>query len=265
MHATERERLIFGALAPSGFVTYRDLEARLGASPATIRRDLARLENEGRIVRVHGGARLAEAGDGDAARPGAHHLAGTPFEQSITRNLPAKRAIGQAAAALCQPGEAVMIDGGTTTLQMCPHLAGRELQVLTNSLHIVDALLPQPGTRILVPSGAVFREQNIILAPAGEDSMPRFHAPRLFMGAAAVGAQGVMQNDVILVAAERRLLDRAEEVVLLVDSSKFAQSSGAIVCGLDEVDVLITDAGLTEADAAIVHAAGVRLIIAQAD
>jgi DeoR family transcriptional regulator, ulaG and ulaABCDEF operon transcriptional repressor len=263
MHATERERLILGALAPSGFVTYRDLEARLGASPATIRRDLARLESEGRIVRVHGGARLAEAGEDD--RPVGHHLAGTPFEQSITRNLPAKRAIGQAAAALCQPGEAVMIDGGTTTLQMCPHLAGRDLQVLTNSLHIVDALLPQPGTRILVPSGAVFREQNIILAPAGEDSMPRFHAPRLFMGAAAVGARGVMQNDVILVAAERRLLDRAEEVVLLVDSSKFAQSSGAIVCGLDEVDVLITDSGLTEADAAIVRAAGVRLIIAEGD
>ena len=135
-----------------------------------------------------------------------------------------------------------MIDGGTTTLQMCAHLAGLNLQVLTNSLHIVDTLLPQEGTRILVPSGTVFREQNIILAAAGEESMPRFHAPRLFMGAASVGPQGVMQADVILVAAERRLIDRADEVILLVDSSKFRTQSGAIVCSLEEIHTLITDA-----------------------
>jgi len=260
MHATERERLILAALTPTGFITYRDLESRLDASPATIRRDLARLESAGQIVRVHGGARLAEGGEAAADR--SHRLAGTPFDLAITRNLPAKRAIGRAAASLCQPGEAVMIDGGTTTLQMCPHLHGLDCQVLTNSLHIVDALLSQPGTSILVPSGTVFREQNIILAPAGEDSMPRFHAPRLFMGAAAVGKRGVMQQDVILVAAERRLLTRADEVILLVDSSKFVSSSGAIVCGLDEVDVLITDSGISDADAAMVRGAGVRLIVA---
>jgi len=253
MHASEREALILGALSATGFVSYRALEARLGASPATIRRDLTRLEAQGRIVRVHGGARLAEA---------PPHLLGTPFDQSITLNLAAKQAIGKAAAALCGPGEGVMIDGGTTTLQMCPHLAGLGCQVLTNSLHIVNALLPQPDTRILLPSGALFREQNIILAPAGEDSMPRFHAPKLFMGAAAVGPQGVMQTDVILVAAERRLIDRAEQVILLVDSSKFGSSSGAIVCGLGEVDVLITDAGIPDAMKSALDKANVRLIIA---
>ena len=258
MHAAERERLVLEALKPSGFVTYRDLESRLDASPATIRRDLTRLEGEGRIARVHGGAKLP-----DEDRPEAlHSLIGTPFEQAITLNLAAKQAIGRAAAALCEPGEGIMIDGGTTTLQMCPHLAGLDLQVLTNSLHIVNALLPQTGTRILLPSGSVFREQNIILAPSGEDSMPRFHAPKLFMGAAAVGPQGVMQADVVLVAAERRLMDRAEQVILLVDSSKFQSSSGAIVCGLDEVDMIITDDGIGDDMRRAVSAAGVRLVIA---
>lgn len=257
MHAAERESLIAEALRATGFVTYRELEARLDASPATIRRDLARLEEAGQIVRVHGGARAA----GDAPRP-TFQLAGTPFDQSITQNLAAKRAIGKAAAVLCQPGEGVMIDGGTTTLQMCPHLADMGLQVLTNSLHIVNALLPQAGTRILVPSGTVFREQNIILAAAGEELMPRFHAPKLFMGAASVGPQGVMQQDVVLVAAERRLIDRAEQVILLVDSGKFVSSSGTIVCGLDEVDVLVTDAGIAPDHAAMVRAAGVELVVA---
>jgi len=259
MHAAEREALILEALSPTGFVSYRDLESLLDASPATIRRDLSRLEDIGRLTRVHGGAKLAEGSDGARSQP-AFQLNGTPFNQSITLNLAAKSAIGRAAAELCQPGEGVMIDGGTTTLQMCPHLAGLNLQVLTNSLHIVNALLPLEDTRILVPSGAVFREQNIILAAAGEESMPRFHAPKLFMGAAAVGPQGVMQADVVLVAAERRLIDRAEQVILLVDSSKFAISSGAIVCGLDEVDTLITDDGISAEDAAMIRASGVRLI-----
>jgi DeoR family transcriptional regulator, ulaG and ulaABCDEF operon transcriptional repressor len=259
MHATEREALILAAMEPQGFVSYRALETQLTASPATIRRDLTRLESAGRIVRVHGGAKLVSAA---SESPLNLQLSGTPFAENITLNFAAKQAIGKAAASLCGPGEGVMIEGGSTTLQMCPHLVGLDLQVLTNSLHIVNALLPQTGTKILIPSGAVFREQNIILAPSGEESMPRFHAPRLFMGAAAVGPQGVMQADVVLVAAERRLIDRADEVILLVDSSKFRSSSGAIVCGLDEIDVLITDRGIAPAAAAMVKAAGVRLILA---
>ncbi|PZQ55328.1 MAG: DeoR/GlpR transcriptional regulator [Novosphingobium pentaromativorans] len=258
MHAEERERLILEAVADTGFVSYRALEARLDASPATIRRDLTRLEESGRIQRVHGGAKLPEDDKPDRLQG----LAGTPFEQSITQNLPAKQAIGRAAARLCGPGEGIMIDGGTTTLQMCPYLDGLDMQVLTNSLHIVHALLPQTGTRVLLPSGTVFREQNIVLAPAGEDSMPRFHAPKLFMGAAAVGPQGVMQQDVILVAAERRFMDRAEEVVLLVDSSKFHSSSGAIVCGLDEVDIIVTDAGIPQDMADRLRDLGVKVVIA---
>lgn len=257
MHAEERERLILEAVADTGFVSYRALEARLDASPATIRRDLTRLEESGRIQRVHGGAKLPE--DEKPDRP--QGLAGTPFEQSITQNLPAKQAIGRAAAKLCRPSEGIMIDGGTTTLQMCPYLDGLDMQVLTNSLHIVHALLPQTGTRVLLPSGTVFREQNIVLAPAGEDSMPRFHAPKLFMGAAAVGPQGVMQQDVILVAAERRFMDRAEEVVLLVDSSKFRSSSGAIVCGLDEVGTIVTDAGIPQDMADRLRDLGVKLVV----
>ena len=259
MHATERERLIIEAMGPNGFVSYRDLEARLAASPATIRRDLSRLEEEGVIHRVRGGAKLSESHGG---RPeGAARLAGTPFAQSITEHLAQKQAIGRAAAQLCQHGEGIMIDGGTTTLQMCPHIGGLDLSVLTNSLHIANALLPQPGTQILLPSGTLFREQNIILAPAGEESMPRFHAPKLFMGAAAVGPQGVMQQDVILVAAERRLIDRAEQVILLVDSSKFTSSSGAIVCGLDEVDIVVTDRGVQPQTLAMLEKAGPKVIV----
>lgn len=260
MHASERDAAILDLVATRGFISFRALEKQLTASPATIRRDLDRLAGQGRLERVHGGARAVIAEP--AATTDALHLSGVPFHENIGRNHAQKQAIGKAAAALCTPGEGVMIDGGSTTLQMCPHLAGLGLQVLTNSLHIVSALLNQAGTRVLVPSGAVFPEQSIILSVFGEDGMPRFHAPKLFMGAAALGPQGLMQDDVVLVAAERRLIERADEIIVLVDASKFEGPSGNVVCALDAIDTIITDARLSDAAAQMIERAGIRLVIA---
>jgi DeoR family ulaG and ulaABCDEF operon transcriptional repressor len=260
MHATDREQHVIDMMKSRGFVSFQELAAQIDASPATIRRDLARMADEGLLVRVRGGAKMVA--DIVATGSGAGHLGGVPFQENIGRNAAQKAAIGKAAAALCAPGEGVMIDGGSTTLQMCPHLDGMNLQVLTNSLHIVNALLPQTGTRILLPSGSVFREQNIILAAAGEESMPRFHAPKLFMGAAAIGAQGLMQADVVLVAAERRLIERAEEIIVLIDSSKFRGSSGHVVCDLSDIDTIVTDPGITAEERRLIEGAGVRLVIA---
>lgn len=241
MHAAEREEIILNALCQTGFATYRNLESKVEASPATIRRDLARLEKEGKIVRLHGGAKSVDPSTSAAGE--APGLAGTPFEKSLQQHIAAKRAIGEAAAALCKPGEGIIIDGGTTTYQMCEYLDGIELQVLTNSLYIVNALLPQQSTQLLVPSGPIFREQNIILAPAGEACMPNFHAGKLFLGAAAVSPRGIFQADALLVASQRRFLEHADEVILVVDSSKLDASSGAIVCALDRIDRMITDDG----------------------
>lgn len=262
MHSTDRERLISDLLRHRGFVSFQELQSKLDASPATIRRDLERMAEVGALARIRGGA--TAAGDAERANGsiGAPHLSGVPFHENQNRHAAQKAAIGKAAAALCTAGEGIMIDGGSTTLQMCPHLASLNLQVLTNSLHIVNALLPQAGTRIMVPAGAVFREQNIILAAAGEQSMPRFHAPKLFMGAAAIGSQGLMQADMLLVAAERRLIERAEEIIVLVDSSKFLISSGMVVCGLEEIDTVITDDGISKNERKILEGAQIRVIVA---
>jgi DeoR family ulaG and ulaABCDEF operon transcriptional repressor len=266
MHSAERENLILECLGQRGFISFRDLEKRMDASPATIRRDLERLVTAGLITRVRGGATLSEPGKKAPAPGGAHngsgHLVGVPFHENIHRHLPQKEAIGRAAAQLCNAGEGVMIDGGSTTLQMCPHLTGLNLQVLTNSLHIVSALLPQLGTRLLVPAGQIFPEQNIILSAAGDDGMPRFHAPKLFMGAASLGPAGLMQADVILVTAERRLIERADEIIVLVDSSKFDGPSGHVVCHLDEIDTVVTDTGISAQHTKMLEKAGVRVVIA---
>jgi DeoR family ulaG and ulaABCDEF operon transcriptional repressor len=265
MHASERETLILRHLEEHGFVSFRDLENLISGSPATIRRDLERLNQLGKIERVRGGAKIAGSPAARGSSPSALNasLMGSPFHENVGKQRKQKSLIGRAAAELCQFGEGIMIDGGSTTLQMCSHLEGKNLQVLTNSLHIVGKLLDQEGTNILIAGGNVFREQNIILTAAGDDCMPRFHAPKLFMGAAAVGSQGIMQQDIVLVASERRLIDRADEIVVLVDSSKFNGPSGNVVCSLSEIDVIVTDEGITTDQRKMVEDAGVRLIIAR--
>jgi DeoR family ulaG and ulaABCDEF operon transcriptional repressor len=261
MHSSEREKIILERLEATSFVSFQELERVIDGSPATIRRDLERLAQENKLIRVRGGAKLI-ADDNVTSFPSAHKLAGAPFSENIKLNIEKKRAIGKAAASFCVRGEGVMIDGGTTTFQMCPHLKGLNLQVLTNSLHIVNELINQAGTRLLVPSGTVFPEQAIILSAFGEDGMPKFHAPKLFMGAGSIGPQGLLQTDVILVAAERRLIERAEKVFVLADSTKFKSASGNVVCGLDEVNTIITDSGLSDTAASMIEKAGVRLIVA---
>ena len=258
MHAAEREQLILELLSERGFIGFQELDRTLEASAATIRRDLERLSSIGKIERVRGGARLIS---GASPQNDSQSLTGVPFHENISLNAREKAAIGRLAAAVCVAGEAVIIDGGSTTLQMCSHLEPLGLQVLTNSLHIVSALLSQPNTRISVPAGTIFREQNIVLSPFEDDGMGRYHASKMFMSAAAIGRRGLMQADTLLVQSERRLFERADEIIVLADASKFSASAGHQVCALDEIDIVITDNRISDSDAAMLEKAGCKLIV----
>ncbi|HSB95686.1 MAG TPA: DeoR/GlpR family DNA-binding transcription regulator [Spongiibacteraceae bacterium] len=252
---TERDELILKLLQSRGLMSVQSLCDELDASPATIRRDLERLESEGHLERVRGGARSLERT--------SVKLQGTPFELNLRRNLNQKAAIGKQAAALCEADEAIIIDGGTTTFQMCPHLNDRNLHVLTNSLHIVDALQRYRNVNLAVPGGSIFREQNIILSPFEDDGLKHFHASKMFIGAAGISAKGLMQADTILIQAERKLMARADKLIVLVDSSKFQNTAALVLCGLDKVDTVITDKGISPAALKMLQKAAVNVIIAK--
>jgi DeoR family transcriptional regulator, ulaG and ulaABCDEF operon transcriptional repressor len=108
----------------------------------------------------------------------------------------------------------------------------------------------------------VFREQNIILSMTDDEPLPNVHVPKLFMGAASIGSCGLMQADSMLVTAEQKLIRRCEQLIVLVDSSKFDGPSGHIVCALDEIDTLITDDAIRQEHREMLEAAGVTIIIA---
>lgn len=257
MHEKERHRIILSAVQDRPVVTVVDLCSLTGASEATIRRDIATLHMQKRLRRVRGGA--------EAISPPAFvGLAGRPFAVNQTIRIREKQAIARAAVALCEEGESIIINGGTTTFQMVHPLATRRLQVFTNSFPIAEHLLKHSKNTVMLPGGVIYREQNIILSPFENDVTRNFYARRMFMGAQGVGPLGLMEADPLLIQAEQKLIGQAEELVVLVDSSKFAQRSSLVLCPLERITTVITDEGIPDRAAAMLAAAEVRLIVAQA-
>ena len=256
MHERERHGIILSAVQERPVATVAELVQLTGTSEATIRRDINTLHTEKKLRRVRGGAEALAP----AALPG---LAGRPFALNQTLNTAEKQAIAQAAVALCEDGDAIIVNGGTTTFQMVHPLAGRRVQVLTNSFLIAEHLLKHSKNTVMVPGGALYREQNIILSPFENDMTRHFYARRMFMGAHGIGAMGLMENDPLLIQAEEKLIGQADELVVLVDSSKFANRSSLVLCPLERIHTLITDDGIDDRTAAMLESAEVRLIVAE--
>ena len=254
MHEKERHRVIQSAIQDRPVVTVIDLCSLTGASEATIRRDIATLHMQKKLRRVRGGA--------EAMTPQTFTgLAGRPFALNETINIAAKQAIARAAVALCEDGEPIIINGGTTTFQMVHPLASKRLQVFTNSFPIAEHLLKHSRNTIMLSGGAIYREQNIILSPFDNDVTRNFYARRMFMGAQGLGPLGLMEADPLLIQAEQKLIGQADELIVLVDSSKFANRSSLLLCPLNRIDTVITDDRITDRDAAMLEAADVTLIV----
>jgi DeoR family ulaG and ulaABCDEF operon transcriptional repressor len=257
VHENERRRVILSAVGARPVATVAELVELTGTSEATIRRDIAALHLEGRLRRLRGGAEAINP-------PEQGGLLGRPFAVSETLNMAAKRAIAFAAAELCRDGEPIIINGGTTTYQMVHHLTGRRLSVFTNSFAIAEHLLHNSRNAVVIPGGTVYREQNVILSPFGGVVASHFYAKRMFMGCQGLNQHGLMEADPMVVQSELALISQADELIVLVDSSKFRTRSSLILCALDRVHTVITDRGLRDEDRQMLETVGVNLIVAEA-
>lgn len=258
MHERERQKLILSAVQERPVVTVTELVDMTGTSEATIRRDISALHLQGRLRRVRGGAEALHP-------PQFIGIAGRPFKVSESVNVEAKRAIAEKAVELCEDGDSIIINGGTTTYQMVHVLARKRLQVLTNSFPIAEHLVKHTRNTVMVTGGAIYREQGLILNPFDNDVTQNFYARRMFMGAQGVGRLGIMERDPQLLHGERKLMERAEELIVLVDSSKFAQRSSLVLCPLSRVSAIITDDGIGKEALATLQDAGVDVTVAKAD
>ncbi|MCE6968706.1 DeoR/GlpR family DNA-binding transcription regulator [Cereibacter sphaeroides] len=256
MHETERHRIILSAVQERPVVTVPELCQMTGASEATIRRDIAGLHVQKKLRRVRGGAEAV-------APPGFVGINARPFAMQETLRAPEKRAIARAAVDLCDDGDAIIVNGGTTTFQMVHPLTTKRLQVFTNSFPIAEHLLKHSKNTVLLPAGVIYREQNIILSPFDDDGSRHFHARRMFMGCRGLGPLGLMEGDPMLIQAEQKLIGQADELIVLADSSKFAQRSSLVLCPLARIHTVVTDDGIDDRAARMLEAAEVRLIVAE--
>lgn len=256
MHERERQRIILSAVQEKPFITIQDIAELTEASEATIRRDIASMHVQGKLRRVRGGAEAIHP-------PQQTALAGRPFRVSEAENIDKKRAIAREAVGLCNEGDAIILNGGTTTFQMVHYLATRRLQIMTNSFAIAEHLVKNSKSTVIIPGGMIYREQSMILSPFDNDVTRNFYGKRMFMGSVGVGPFGAMESDPLIIQGEQKLINQADELVLLVDSSKFERRSSLILCPLQRVATIITDDGIADADRKMVEDAGVELIVAK--
>lgn len=255
MYESERHRIILSAIQEKPVVTVQDIAELTDASEATIRRDIASLHVQGKLRRVRGGAEAVHP-------PQLGNLAARPFRVSESVNIDKKRTIARKAVDLCEEGDAIIINGGTTTFQMVHYMSARRLQVMTNSFAIAEHLVKHSKCNVSVPGGAIYRDQSLILSPFENDAIRNFYARRIFIGAQGVGALGIMESDAMVIQSEQKLMRQAEELIVMVDSSKFRKRSSLILTPLDTVSTIITDEDISDEAARMVEAAGVTLVIA---
>ena len=255
MHETERHRIILSEVNQRSMISINELKNLLGSSEATVRRDIVRLDKSGMLRRIRGGAE-------PITPPTVGSLLGKPYVFNESVNIDKKIAIGKLASSMCQDGDSIIINGGTTTFQMVSNLVQQNLNVLTNSWTIADYLHLHTKHTVTLPGGTLYRDQNIILSPFHDGISSHFLARLMFIGAQGINSRGLLESDPLILQAEQKLMSQAEKIIVMVDSSKFSVRNNLILCSLDRIDTLITDSGIDEESKQMLLDAGVKLMIA---
>jgi DeoR family ulaG and ulaABCDEF operon transcriptional repressor len=255
MNEAERHRLILDFLKDRPFASVRDLEVVVSASPATIRRDIAKLHESGTVRKVFGGIAATES------TRGPERLAARPFEENQMLGVAAKKAIAGEAARLVRDGDSLIIHGGSTCYLFALLLARRNVRIYTNSMPLAATLWQDGTCQLTLSGGDLYREPGVLYDAKAEP--PEFYASKFFLGAQAITQSGMFESHPLIVRETQKLLTRADEVIVLADSRKFGLRARHLVVSLSRINTLITDDGLSEANERMMTEAGIRVIIAK--
>ena len=257
MLMAERQTRLRDLLSRRGMSDLDSLAAELRVSPSTVRRDLEALVADGLVQRTHGGVIWIGENSAAAARPYA-------FEQRMGHQLDPKRAVARAAKTLVQPGQTILIDGGTTTFYFAEELAGARLplQIVTNSLPIANVFHNDDNVELVVMGGLMYPRYGVLLGPLTEQQLSTIHAKTLFFSVAGIHDGSLYNQNLLLVQVEQAMMRQVQEVVLLADASKFGQQALSRLCGLEQVHTVVADNALPDEQRALVTDAGCRLVIA---
>jgi DeoR/GlpR family transcriptional regulator of sugar metabolism len=247
----ERRQKILDLVTEKGFVALTKLAEVLEASESTIRRDLDYWDQQGILKRTHGGAVF----------PTEHNNL-PALEERSSRQMEEKKAIAKAAAARIRDGDAVLLDGGTTTLEVARLLVGRPLQIVTNSLPIANLFASSRETELVMLGGYVFPRTGVALGPLTVRMMEDIHVQQTILSVGGITAKGLFNSNLLLVETERQMMRCADEVVVGADHTKIGRQALAFLCELGAVDTLIVDSGLSQSQRDLVSQANIHLVVA---
>jgi len=232
MRQADRLTAVLERLSQNGSLGVVELAAELDVSPATVRRDLKLLEEQHLLSRTHGGA---------VANGVVYEL---PLHYRSGRHGDEKRRIAREAASRVSEGAAIGLTGGTTTTEVARAIvAVPRLTVVTNSLSIASELAVRPNLKLVVTGGVARGESYELVGPLAEASLAGLNVDRVFVGVDGISARaGLTTHHEIEAHTNRALIDRAEIVTVVADSSKLGVTAFAQICELGRVTELITDA-----------------------
>ena len=253
MIAQERRRLVFEAVEEGGVVAVRDLAARFGVADITIVRDLQRLEQEGLVRRVRGGAISVR---GTSYEP--------PFKAREAQLLEEKRRIAERAVALVRDGDTVLIDVGTTALEVARALKGRRnLTVVVSNLWAALELANQPAIQVIVTGGRLRSSELSMVGHLAESTLQAFHVDKAFIGVGGISFEhGLTEFNYEEAGVKQTMLGRADQRIVVADHTKFDKVMLSAVAGLTAVDMLITGRDVDDETVVRLRQLGIEVILA---
>ncbi|WP_431473711.1 DeoR/GlpR family DNA-binding transcription regulator [Ornithinimicrobium sp. W1665] len=230
-------------------------------SAATARRDLDALADQQLVIRTRGGAQ-ANAASGDV-----------PMRYRAARRGREKLAVAKAVVERLHPHEVVAFNGGTTTTTVAYELGVRMahehpnedevITVVTNAVNIANDLIVRPQMRVMLTGGVARTRSYELVGPLAEALLPRVSIDTLVLGVTGILPDlGLFTHHDGEASVNAALVGAAKRIIVAADSSKFGVTAFARICGLEDVDVLVTDPGLLDADRAAVERAGVEVLVA---
>lgn len=254
---TERRQRVVAHIEAREGATVAELSERFGVSEATARRDIVLLSRQGLVERAHGGAvprRIRHT-------PG---VAEPPILERASLQAEEKRRIGGAAARHVRDGETIIVNGGTTTEPMIPHLAERRnLTVITNALNIANGLTAYPAITAILLGGVLRHSSFSLLGLLAEEALANLRADTLFMGIPAIHVDhGLSADDMAEAQMDRAIMAAAREVIVLADHTKFGRVATVRVGPLAGVRRIVTDDGAPPPQVAALRERGIAVDLA---
>lgn len=248
-----RREMLVKYLREHGRTNVNDLAAHFNITGATVRSDLRSLEQTNQVVRRYGGA--------EAVVQSA--VEDRTLDEKTALNQEVKQRIGEKAASFVRDGESIILDNGSTTLQMVPWLVDRvALTVMTNSLLIVNEAVARDSNMTLLMPGGTFRKRSSSFHGGLAEQAFRFYTfDKLFIGADGFDIELGTTTFNEAYQVSQSMCQAARQIVVVTDSSKFGRKTPNIVVPIEKIDIVITDSGIKEADKAALEAKDIQVIL----